>query len=528
MLASADTERLRLFAMIGAEVRITRPEDDSVVQECVFAYLSEKVPGIPHNIFDVETYDHESGLLSTELLQTSSVQIWSSRFNEPDSNTPGRFWSLELTVGADDKRKFFGSRLSVFSRHLDFYAEPAVPRVYRELVSQHVLYGDGIRLSRTPVDIVSDDDVEWLVALINNPRRERDIIALSSDTDGVCIVNPNIFADRLCGVSHVVRIYPDASFKLSDTIGKYLSIFDLGIRIYRPTSQIEVDDPLRHTLYTKRTLMRFDIERVQHAILSDAFATSLEGALSPRAIPTFARIRSARATLKLAELQANVGSKGADLLESELSASETARLAAEAQAREALDIAIQEESARKDAEDQRNQERARAMVLAARVRALESRLGAVADAPSPSDYSEIPGWVEDQFAGRMILHARALRGLKDAQFADLDLVCTLLRFLATDYVDSKRGDRDAWRRFEDGIRRHGVEYSKSISETRAGEQGEQYFVRYRGRREFLEWHLKKGTTRDAGRDLWIYFFWDDEDEEVIIGFLPGHLDNRIT
>lgn len=219
-----------------------------------------------------------------------------------------------------------------------------MPRVYRELVSQHVLYGDGIRLSRTPVDIVSDDDVEWLVALINNPRRERDIIALSSDTDGVCIVNPNIFADRLCGVSHVVRIYPDASFKLSDTIGKYLSIFDLGIRIYRPTSQIEVDDPLRHTLYTKRTLMRFDIERVQHAILSDAFATSLEGALSPRAIPTFARIRSARATLKLAELQANVGSKGADLLESELSASETARLAAEAQAREALDIAIQEES----------------------------------------------------------------------------------------------------------------------------------------------------------------------------------------
>ena len=242
-----------------------------------------------------------------------------------------------------------------------------MPRVYRELVSQHVLYGDGIRLSRTPVDIVSDDDVEWLVALINNPRRERDIIALSSDTDGVCIVNPNIFADRLCGVSHVVRIYPDASFKLSDTIGKYLSIFDLGIRIYRPTSQIEVDDPLRHTLYTKRTLMRFDIERVQHAILSDAFATSLAGALSPRAIPTFARIRSARATLKLAELQANVGSKGVDLLESELSASETRAPRCRGASPRSLGHCNTRGVARKDAEDQRNQERARAMVLAARV-----------------------------------------------------------------------------------------------------------------------------------------------------------------
>ena len=73
-----------------------------------------------------------------------------------------------------------------------------------------------------------------------------------------------------------------------------------------------------------------------------------------------------------------------------------------------------------------------------------------------------------------------------------------------------------------------MEISKSISETRAGEQGDEYFVRYRGRREFLGWHLKKGTSRDASRDLRIYFFWDEEDEEVVIGYLPGHLDNRIT
>jgi hypothetical protein len=525
MLTSADSERLRLFVTIEAEVRITRPEDDSLVQESVFAYLSEKVPGIPRTILDVDTYDHDSGLLSTEFLRTSSVQIWSARLNEPDSNMPGRFWSLELTLGANEPRKFFGSRLSVFSRHLDFYAEPAVPRVYRELVSQHVLYGDGIRLSRTPIDIISDDDVEWLSALINNPRRQRDIIALSADADGFCTINPNIFADRLCGVSHVVRVYPDASFKLSDAIGKYLSIFDLGIRIYRPTSQIEADDPLRHTLYTKRALTRMDRERVQHAILSGAFATSLEGALSARAIPTFAQIRSARATLRLAELQATIGSKDVDFLQTELNVSQTARMAAETQAREALDIAIQEEGARKDAEDERNQERARAMVLAARVRSLESRIGPITDAnvSRPKEYNEIASWVEVQFAGRLKLHRRALRGLKSAVFDDIDLVCDLLQLLGVEYVDSKRGDRGAWKRFEDGIKGHGVDHSRSISDSRAGEQGDEYFVQYRGRREFLEWHLKKGTSRDAGRDLRIYFFWDEEDEEVVIGFLPGHL-----
>ena len=103
-----------------------------------------------------------------------------------------------------------------------------------------------------------------------------------------------------------------------------------------------------------------------------------------------------------------------------------------------------------------------------------------------------------------------------------------LRLLATDYVNGRRGDRDAYKRFETGIRSDSVELSKSISDARAGEQGEEYFVRYKGERRLLEWHLKKGASRDSGRDLRIYFFWDDGDEEVVIGFLPAHLDNRIS
>jgi hypothetical protein len=233
MLASAEAERTRLFVLIDAEVR-TNPSNPSVVKDSIYTYLREKIPGLAVSIFDVDTYDHESGALSAEQLHAGSIKIWSSRFSEPDSTVPGRSWSLELTLGEDGQRNFFGSRLSCFSRHLDFYFNPAVPRVYRELVHQNILFGDGIRLSRTPVDVFNDDDVEWLVALMNNPRRVRNIIVLSADAYGMCAANPNLFADRLCGVAHVVRIYPDASFKLSDTIGKYLSIFDSGIRIYRP------------------------------------------------------------------------------------------------------------------------------------------------------------------------------------------------------------------------------------------------------------------------------------------------------
>jgi hypothetical protein len=194
-----------------------------------------------------------------------------------------------------------------------------------------------------------------------------------------------------------------------------------------------------------------------------------------------------------------------------------------------MNTALEEEEARKAIEEERNQERARAMVLAARVRALEKRLiSADESSARPADYDAIAPWVEEQFAGRMKLLPRALRGLKSARFSDLGLVCDLLDALASQYVESKRGDREAWSLFQDILSRQGVEFSKSISKTRAGEQGDEYFVHYRGKRRPLEWHLKKGTSRDPSRDLRIYFFWDEEDEEVVVGSLPGHLDNRLT
>jgi hypothetical protein len=134
-------------------------------------------------------------------------------------------------------------------------------------------------------------------------------------------------------------------------------------------------------------------------------------------------------------------------VQNQLKASQDARLAADAQAREALDIAVQEEEARKQAEDERNQERARAMVLAARVRVLEARLGAATDKsiPRPTDYNEIPRWIDQDFAGRMKLLPRALRALKVAAFSDVSLVFDLLELLAVHYVDSKRGVSEACR-----------------------------------------------------------------------------------
>ena len=66
------------------------------------------------------------------------------------------------------------------------------------------------------------------------------------------------------------------------------------------------------------------------------------------------------------------------------------------------------------------------------------------------------------------------------------------------------------------------------SETRAGEQGDEYYVKYGGRRVFLDRHLKKGQAREPRHCFRLYFFWDDDSEQVVVGWLPSHLDSRIT
>lgn len=530
LLAAADEERSRLFVLLTTDVRAKNTaEAVGILEEAAFKYLLGKNARPPNDIFTRETYDDEAGNLSSQRLESSSLKIWSARLTEPDAAVPARSWSLELLIGQTEDKISFSSRLSCFSRNLDFYFEPAVPRIYKDLTERGVLYADGAKLSRWPRDVTTDEEVDWLIALINNKRRARDIIVVSADQDGTCFINPAAFANRLSAIAHVVRIFPSASFSLSEKIGRYFSVFDNGVRIYRPTLGIEADEPYRHPLYTKRRLQTIDLKNARINIAREAFRTSVETGLRVNAVPSFALIRTESLRFKLSEFQeANADSVEISNIMRERDLALAAKVAAEAQAKEALDLAAQEDALRRQAEDEREQERARSMAMNARIRSLESRLQAPAAIILPTNFLEIPDWVDQSFAGRMTLHPRALRSLRAAQYHDVRLTCELLQFLAVSYVDSKRGDAEAWQAFEREIESRGVRLSRSISEERAGQEGDEYFLMRRGRKEFLEWHLKKGNSRDPVRDLRIYFIWDEIDQEIVLGWLPGHLNNRLS
>ena len=82
--------------------------------------------------------------------------------------------------------------------------------------------------------------------------------------------------------------------------------------------------------------------------------------------------------------------------------------------------------------------------------------------------------------------------------------------------------------FNEKLSELGLENTRTGDETRLREQGDEFVVRYRGRRELLTWHLKNGNTRDPKRCFRLYYFWSDEDRQVIVGSLPGHLHTRAS
>ena len=74
----------------------------------------------------------------------------------------------------------------------------------------------------------------------------------------------------------------------------------------------------------------------------------------------------------------------------------------------------------------------------------------------------------------------------------------------------------------------GLKEAGAVTETAAGMYGDDYKIEYKGKKRLFERHIGKGTQKDPCKTLRIYYFWDDEDQIVVIGDLPMHLDNSLS
>lgn len=148
----------------------------------------------------------------------------------------------------------------------------------------------------------------------------------------------------------------------------------------------------------------------------------------------------------------------------------------------------------------------------------------------PTDYDDIPAWVEEHFSGRLLMHPKAIARLctKSAQCAAVDLICDALDYLATDYWEQRYCQLPK----DIALTRCGEKYGRPFEIKPVGtytiaftptDYRIPYFKDERGRvsDSDLDYHLCVGN--DPENLLRIYFLHDDKQKLIVIGSLPDHL-----
>ncbi len=195
----------------------------------------------------------------------------------------------------------------------------------------------------------------------------------------------------------------------------------------------------------------------------------------------------------------------------------------------AWDQAVEFEHRWREANDDLEEARRGNAALRARIDTLEAVLKSVpreTRASSPGSLAEIPEWVDREFPDRLILARKAHKAVRASTYDSLALVCEALELLATHYVDMRRhGGRTG---FQTRLRELHLTDEPVAGSPDKLKNDPQFWCRHEGRPLFLERHIKKGISRDPRECLRIYYAWDDDTRQVVVGHLTSHLETEIS
>jgi hypothetical protein len=495
---------------------------------------------LPKCAWDGESFELED----VGAQRTAAVSIgptyWAARLDDADREVAQRVWTTEIGIGRNAGGSIlFGCRLLCVIRGEEIPFERSIPGFVRRVVEKFEARLDGRAISSAPWLVENEADVEELVSLLRDPQRQTDVVVLALPEEVTdprqTAIAADEFALKTLAAAHVAVITGPASFFLSDHIGKEFSVFRQAVRTYKTGFDPNEDEPFNHPLALPSRIATWpDGGPVgyQRFLVDRTLAASAAVRNSEQRLPIFTAVRRAAAEFRSASAR-DAGSSDADLLK--LAEEEIATLKKgldeERETNGGLLKVVEGERDQTFAEVEQIKETNQH--LRARIKDLEQRLvsrgDGTAQVPIPKTLNGFETWCATHLAGHVQMHNRAFQGVNKSQYEDIALIYRSLLLLKDLYVPMRReGGAERMRNFESACRQLGLSEESSISDARAGEEGDTYFVKYAGRRRKLDRHLKKGSSREARLSFRLYFFWDEEEEQVIVGWLPSHLDIRIT
>ena len=477
------------------------------------------------------------GAQRTAAVALPEHQFWAARLDDADKTVPLRTWVTEIGVGMDTNGDaLFGARLICVTRGTDEPFQRTLPGFVRAIMSDGPAEVDDVPLTRDVPLISSAADVDQLVALLESPKRQADVLVFAlpdgSSNPSEAAASANSVHDATLGAAHVYVLTGPASYLLTDRVGRELSVFRQAVRTYRPGFRAWVDEPSRHPLalpdriasWTETAPGAFEQWLVNQALGNSAHAPGREARL-----PSFNTVRQLAAQLER-ERRRKAGGTDAELIQLFEHDNEQLRKDLQEQKEQYDGLLIAADSEREAAIQEANAAKAQALERLHRIRQLEKKFAespAQQATPIPETLEDFETWCMEHLSGSVEIANRAYQGVRKSEFHDPQFIYRALLLLRDQYVPMRiEGTPERRRSYEEAL--HALQLEDSATGDGVKFAADLYSVQYGGARRTLDRHLKGSDSRDRRYGFRLYFFWDDEGQVVVVGWLPSHLDNRAS
>jgi len=461
-----------------------------------------------------------------------SGSIWAARIDEPGSKPgAGETWSTEMFVERPVGGLVrFGAQLMVRRPANSPDIRPSRPRLIYDLLSTLSAEADGEAIADAPANLTTHDDADTLARLIYRPKRRLPVVVVSTDYDGWSQVNLHQLGVRLSGAAHLYAAGPETSWELTRLIGKRMSTFNGGVRIYMPGIEEEDEDPFQHPLWLipkagpNPALINQLAERIFPLGFQDNEGETRFwhiGQLRKAASATVAMETVGSETEKLEAQVAALQDEVADLKEQLEVAAGLERIASSAEKAAQQDVQrMQDEIARLKAENYH-------------LRTAAQHATVVEKKPAERElasYDDLEDWADEVLGPHIFIHNKAIRECRKNGHPDmLERIANTLLVIRDHWIPFKlEGGLDRKEAAENALAALGVEDEGCFTRREKASEKPEYSVREGTITWVLYDHFKYGNSRQNSEQFRMYYAWDEEGRRLIIGKMPSHLPNDMS
>lgn len=462
----------------------------------------------------------------------SLEDVWGIQVIDDDTGVAGRKWTTELYLEFNLERVKATIRQTVTLQASDTeYLIPGLPSFVQE-IAERIGFSDDNELFEPEHIEFNEDNLDQFYSLLNDSKRSRPILAVTVDHNTQKpLVDLKLLSRKCLGMAHVVSLSPKACWRLSETLGDEFTVHSGGIRTYQPKFSMDLDEPYDHPLLVAQKIKHYSSEKYKHKIedmLIDQLSKSCTSSLlKSRELLSFSELRSRKRYRDKQNLENTLASKNnsfslEDVQDLEKQFEEELKAISE-EKEYYLDLADTAEKEKESIQKKLTEKEYEYNALLTEHQKLSKQMQSLRPLDYPKNVNDIGMWYRKNLERKITLLPRALKGLKKAQFENAELVCKTLELLANDYPKMKCGTLDG-KIFQKKLKELELEDTQTFaSEGDYQRFGEEYRVEWQGGKKNLERHLKKGVSKDQRHCLRIYYFWCDETEQVVVGWLPSHL-----